>query len=150
MPMSLFQVYAHLTFSTRNRIRWLDDSIRERVHGYLASTARGIGTPFVVVGGPDDHMHMLFLLPKQTVPVDLVAQVKRESSKFVKTLGDEYSGFAWQRGYGMFSVGPSYVDTVESYIRRQVEHHRTVSFQDEFRALLRKYEIPFDERYVWD
>ena len=150
MSMSLFQVYAHLTFSTRNRVRWLDDSIRERVHGYLAAMVRDIGTPFVVVGGPEDHVHMLYLLPKEAVPVDLVAHVKRESSRFVKTLGGAYGEFAWQRGYGMFSVGPSRVDAVESYIRRQVEHHRTVSFQDEFRAFLKKYKVPYDERYLWD
>ena len=150
MPMSLFQVYAHLTFRTRDRIRWLEDSVRERVHGYLAATGRDMGAPFVVVGGPDDHVHMLLLLPKQKPPVDLVAHVKRESSKFVKTLGRGFGDFAWQRGYGMFSVGPSHIGAVESYIRGQEEHHRRVSFQDEFRAFLKKYDVAYDERYVWD
>ena len=150
MPMSLFKVYAHLIFSTKERQTWLDNAIRERVHAYLASLVRDMNSPFVVVGGPDDHIHILFQFPKQATAIDLVRHVKSESSKFVKTLGDEYGGFSWQRGYGMFSVGPTRVADVEAYIRNQVEHHKHMTFQDEFKAFLQKYKIDFDEKYVWD
>ena len=79
-----------------------------------------------------------------------VEQVKRESSKFVKTLGSEYQNVYWQRGYGMFSVSPILRDDAEAYVRNQEKHHRNRTFQDEFRSLLNQYGIPFDEDYIWD
>ena len=150
MSQSLTKIYAHLIFSTKNRQHWLDDDIRPRVHGYLASVIRELESPWVVVGGVDDHVHILFDIGKKTAPVKFVEQVKRESSKFVKTLGTKYGRFYWQRGYGMFSVSPKDRDEAEHYVRNQEEHHRTRSFQDEYRAILSKYDIEFDEQYVWD
>jgi REP element-mobilizing transposase RayT len=150
MPQSLTKLYAHLIFSTKNRERWLDDQIRPRVHGYLATVIRDLDSPWVVVGGVEDHVHILFDIGNKTAPVKFVEQVKRESSKFVKTLDPKYSRFYWQRGYGMFSVSPKDRDEAEKYVRDQEEHHRTRSFQDEYRAILQTYEIEFDEQYVWD
>jgi putative transposase len=150
MPQSFCQIYIHAVFSTKGRKRWLDDSVRPRIHAYLATLARDSGCPFVVVGGPDDHVHMLADIGKKVLPVDLIGKVKKESSKFIKTLGNEYAGFYWQNGYGMFSVGPTRVSDVKAYIEGQLEHHRSQSFQDELRAFLGRYEIPYDERYVWD
>jgi putative transposase len=83
-------------------------------------------------------------------PPDFVEEVKRESSKFVKTLGSGYLDFYWQRGYGMFSVSPTHRDSVERYVRNQEEHHRTLTFQDELREMLKRYQIEFDEEYLWD
>jgi len=150
MPQSFCQIYVHIIFSTKNRQRWLDDTIRSRVHAHLATLARDCGCPHVHIGGPDDHVHMLVDLGKKTGPVPLIAKVKQESSKFVKTLGPEYRGFYWQSGYGAFSVGPTRVQDVEAYIDNQVEHHRRQTFQDEFRAFLDRYGVAYDERYVWD
>lgn len=150
MPQSLTKLYAHLIFSTKHRQPSLDEEIRPRVHGYLASVVRSLNSPSVVVGGVADHVHILFDMGKMHAPVESVEQVKRESSKFVKRLGPEFSDFYWQRGYGMFSVSPIQVAEVENYVRSQKEHHRTKSFQDEFRGFLRRYSIEFDERYVWD
>ena len=113
MPQSLTRLYAHLVFSTKNRRPFLDDQIRPRVHGYLATVIRSIDSPFVVVGGVIDHVHILFDLGKMHAPVEFVEQVKRESSKFVKTLGPQYSDFYWQRGYGMFSVSPTQLTDAE-------------------------------------
>lgn len=150
MPQSLAKLYAHLVFSTKHRRPLLDDSIRPRVHAYLAQVVRGTGSPWVVVGGVADHVHVLFDLGRDRRPIDYVERAKRESSKFVKTLGERYQHFYWQRGYGMFSVGPAGRDAVEAYVRNQEQHHRSRSFQHEFRGLLTRYEVAFDERYVWD
>ena len=150
MPQSLTSLYAHLIFSTKQRKRWLDDEIRPRVHGYLATVIRELDSPWVVVGGVDDHVHILFYLGKMVAPVKFVEQVKRESSKFVKTLGDKYNKFYWQRGYGMFSVSPKDRSEAESYVRNQEEHHRNRSFQDEYRGILDAYGIAYDEQFVWD
>ena len=150
MPQSFAKLYAHLIFSTKNRTPFLDDAIRARVHAYLATVVRDLDSPFVVVGGVADHVHILFDMGKMHAPVEFVEQVKRESSKFVKTLGPKYKEFYWQRGYGMFSVSPTLRDEAEAYVRNQEEHHRTRSYQDEFRSLLKQYGISFDEKYVWD
>ena len=102
----------------------LDEAIRARVHGYLATVIRDLDSPWVVVGGAADHVHVLFDMGKMVAPVKFVEQVKRESSKFVKTLGAQYVEFYWQRGYGMFSVSPKDRDEAESYVPHQEEHHR--------------------------
>lgn len=150
MPQSLTKLYAHLVFSTRSRKPFLDESIRERVHGYLATVIREFGSPYVVVGGVAGHVHILFDQGKTKPPVHFVEHAKRESSKFVKTLGSEYSGFYWQRGYGLFSVSPTLINQAEAYVRNQEQHHQERSFQDEFRVLLNQYGVSFDEQYVWD
>ncbi len=150
MPQSFAQLYAHLVFSAKNRERWLNDEIRPRVHAYIAGIVRGLDARYVVVGGVADHVHVLFDMGKMHAAVDFVSEVKRESSKFVKTLGNQYRRFYWQRGYGLFSVSPDRKADVESYVRNQEEHHRGVTFQDEFRDLLRRCDIEWDERFVWD
>jgi REP element-mobilizing transposase RayT len=150
MPQSFTQLYAHLIFSTKDREPLLDRTVRPRVHAYLAAILRDLDSPWVVAGGVADHVHLLFDMGKMRSPVEMVEHVKRESSKFVKTLGTAYRGFYWQRGYGMFSVGPTGRDEVEAYVRDQESHHRGRSFQDEFRAYLERYGIAYDERYVWD
>jgi putative transposase len=128
----------------------LDDAIRPRVHAYLATTIRNLDSPWVVVGGVADHVHILFDMGKMHPPVEFVEHAKRESSKFVKTLGPEYHDFYWQRGYGMFSVGPAHRDEAEAYVRNQEEHHRAKSFQEEFRMFLEHYGVSYDEQFVWD
>jgi len=150
MPQSLVQLYAHLIFSTKDRQPLLNESIRSNVHGYLASLIRDLDARFVVVGGVADHVHILFDLGKLHAPVEFVEKVKRESSKFVKTLGPQYGEFYWQRGYGLFSVSPTHRESVELYIRNQKEHHRVKTFQEEYREFLNRYGIESDERYLWD
>jgi putative transposase len=150
MPQSLTKLYAHLVFSTKNREPSLESEIRPRVHAYLATIVRSFDSQWVVVGGIADHVHILFDIGKHHAPVAFVEQIKRESSKFVKTLGAQYKSFYWQRGYGMFSVGPADRDEAEAYVRNQEEHHRTKSYQEEFRAMLKRYRVEFDEQYVWD
>jgi putative transposase len=103
------------------------------------------------VGGAPDHTHILRQLGRTSFVADLVKNTKRSSSIWVKDTDDpSLDKFAWQNGYGAFSIGQSQVEQVKNYIRRQDRHHRRVSFQDEFREFLRRYEVDFDERYVWD
>ena len=150
MSQSLTRLYAHLIFSRKNRQAFLDETIRPRVHGYQASVVRALGSPWVVVGGVADHVHILFDMGKMVAPVKIVERVKRESSKFVKTIDQKYASFYWQRGYGMFSVSPKDREEAERYVRNQEEHHRRLTFQDEYRAMLRHYDVDYDEQYVWD
>ena len=150
MPQSLTMLYAHLVFSTKNRRPIIDDEIRPRVHAYLATVVRDLDSPYVVVGGVADHVHILFDMGKMHAPVEFVKRVKRESSKFVKTLGRKHNDFYWQRGYGMFSVSPTHLKDAEDYVRNQDEHHQNKTFQDELRGFLERYGIAYDEKYVWD
>ncbi|PHQ31717.1 IS200/IS605 family transposase [Rhodopirellula bahusiensis] len=150
MPQSLSQLYVHLIFSTKDRFPFSKDDIRDRVHAYLASVLREMGAPFVVVGGVDDHVHVLFDMGRIHPAKDFVEKVKRETSKFVKTLRPNLDKFYWQRGYGIFSVSSTHRDSVVAYIENQEEHHRATTFQEEYRDFLKRYGIAFDERYVWE
>lgn len=151
MPQSLAKLYVHIIFSTKNRYPFLQDKeIRNEMHSYLGGACNELDSQVLIVGGVADHVHILCTLSKNLSLAKLVGEVKRESSKWVKTKGRGLSKFAWQNGYGAFSVSQSQVEVVRKYIGKQEEHHRKKTFQDEFRASLRKYEIKFDERYVWD
>ena len=150
MPQSLSQLYVHLIFSTKDRFPFLKDDIRDRVHAYLASVLREMGAPFVVVGGVDDHVHVLFDMGRIHPAKDFVEKVKRETSKFVKTLRPNLDKFYWQRGYGIFSVSPTHRESVVEYIENQQSHHRATTFQEGYRDFLKRYGIAFDERYVWE
>ena len=134
MAKSFFQMYGHLIFSTKNRIDFLDNNIRSRLHSYMASIFRNMGCPYVHVGGTENHIHVLFDIGKNNLPVNIVREVKKDSSKFIKNIDRKYHDFYWQSGYGLFSVSPAGKDKVISYIDMQLEHHNTMSFQDEFRA----------------
>jgi putative transposase len=150
MAQSLSRVYVHITFSTKDRFPFIDRSIQERMFQYLGGLCKKMDCNPVEIGGYTDHVHILCLLSRKVAQMDLIEEVKKRSSKWVKTLGEPYEGFYWQIGYGCFSVNPSEVDKVIAYIRNQDEHHVKVSFQDEYRAFLHKYGVEYDERYIWD
>ena len=150
MPQSLSKVIIHIIFSTKNREPWLDRDVRPRTHAYLATTCRDLGAELVHVGGVADHVHIVTTLPRTVCQAQVVEQIKKASSKWIKGLDTRYRGFFWQRGYGAFSVSPSQLNIVLGYIEAQQEHHRTWTFQEEYRELLRKHGVEFDERYVWD
>lgn len=143
--------HASSTLKTKNRRPFLQGAaIRDEFHKYLGGTCNNLGCPVLRVGGVADHVHVLCRLGKTISVADLVKELKRESSQWVKTKGPELEDFYWQSGYGAFSVSPAHVEVLREYIGKQEEHHRTVTFQDEFRRLLVKYGVEFDERYVWD
>jgi putative transposase len=150
MPQSLSKVILHVVFSTKDRELWLTSEVRARMHAYLATICRDLNADSVHVGGVADHVHILTTLPRTLSQAQLVEQIKKTSSRWIKTLEPRYRGFFWQRGYGAFSVSPSQLKSVIRYIDGQQNHHRTHTFQDEYRELLRKHGIDFDERYVWD
>jgi putative transposase len=150
MPQSLSKVILHIIFSTKDREPWLNSDVRPRMHAYLATICRDLGAEFVRVGGVSDHIHLATTLPRTLSQAQLIEQIKKTSSKWIKALDARYRGFFWQRGYGAFSVSPSQLEAVLKYIDTQQEHHRTRSFQDEYRELLRRHGVDFDERHVWD
>lgn len=150
MPQSLSQILVHLVFSTKNREAWLADSIRDELHAYIGGVIKSQNGTLLKAGSVDDHIHLLADHPRTVSPAKLVQEIKTGSSKWIKTKGPRYTKFAWQTGYGIFSVSPSHKNAVISYIENQAKHHDTNSFQDEYQNLLGKYGIQFDERYIWD
>ena len=150
MPQSLAKNLIHLIYSTKNRERLLGEDIRDELHRYSAGILKEWDSPAILINSVEDHIHIRFCLSKNHALCDVVEQVKKGSSKWLKTKGTAYKNFFWQAGYGAFSVSQSSVKSVMKYIETQDEHHRRNTFQDEFRAFLKRYEIPYDERYVWD
>ena len=150
MPQSLAQVLVHLIFSTKNREPVLADDIRPELHPYMATVLKGVNSPAILINSVEDHAHVLFHLSKNHALCDVIESVKKDSSKWIKTKGRTYRNFHWQSGYGAFSISQSNVAQVVKYIEGQKEHHRRRTFQEEFRAFLKRYRVPYDERYVWD
>jgi REP element-mobilizing transposase RayT len=124
--------------------------LREELHRYVGGIQANLDCQPILVGGVEDHVHLLSALSRTRSPAEMVKEVKRGSSLWLKTKSQDLRSFLWQNGYGMFSVGFSQIGVVKKYIAGQEEHHRKVSFQDELRQLLKRYEIEFEERYVWD
>lgn len=150
MPQSLSFVLLHLVFSTKDRTPCLEPSVRPGLNKYLATVARNTGCEGYRAGGVADHVHLAVRLSRTITIAGLIEELKTSSSKSLKTDLAQIKDFAWQRGYGAFSVSPSDLPALIAYIDNQEEHHRTRTFQEEYRAFLNKYGVEFDERYVWD
>jgi REP element-mobilizing transposase RayT len=150
MPQSLSKVYVHIIFSTKNRKNLIDNRIEKTLYEYLGGICKGLDCNPVMVGGHKNHIHILCLLSRKVTQMKLLEEVKKQSSKWIKTKDHAYANFYWQDGYGIFSVNSTETDKVIDYIRLQAEHHKHKSFQDEFLDFLKKYQVPFDERYIWD
>ena len=151
MPQSLAKILVHTVFSTKDRRPFRrDKALREELHRYLGGILTNLQCQPMIVGGVEDHVHLLSALARTTEAAAMVKEVKGGSSLWIKTKGPNLEDFAWQNGYGVFSIGFSQIETVRKYVAGQEEHHRKVSFQDEFRELLRRYELECDERYLWD
>lgn len=151
MPQSLAQLYIHIVFSTKYRKPFLrDEVLRKQTHAYLAGACKKMESPSLIVGGVEEHVHILCRQSKNIALKDLVGELQRESSKWLKTQGPDLSEFYWQSGYGAFSISPSHLQALTEYITNQKEHHKSESFQEEFRRLCKKYGLEIDERYVWD
>jgi putative transposase len=150
MAQSLSKVYIHITFSTKYRQPIIDDNIKTSLFEYLGGICKGLECNPLKVGGHVDHVHIICLLSRKIPQMKLLEELKKQSSKWIKTKGKEYSNFYWQNGYGIFSVNPYETDIVVKYIANQEEHHKKKNFQDEFRAFLKKYNMDYNEEYVWD
>jgi putative transposase len=151
MAQSLARLWTHLIFSTKDRFPFLSDkAIRADMHAYLATVLRTHECETLLVGGVEDHVHALYVLSRNFSIATVVKEIKRTSSSWIKLISRRQAKFHWQSGYGAFSVSQSHLNQVIRYIERQEQHHRRVTFQDEYRAFLKKYGIEYDERYVWD
>jgi REP element-mobilizing transposase RayT len=150
MPQSLAKNSLHLVFSTKNRHPFINAEIQPELHAYIATVLKTLNSPALIINSMEDHIHILFLLHRTVTLSKAVEEIKKSSSKWIKTKSPDFSDFAWQAGYGAFSVSESNIDSVKSYIQNQQEHHRTKTFQEELRIILTKHKIEFDERYLWD
>jgi REP element-mobilizing transposase RayT len=150
MSQSLVKNYIHIVFSTKHRVPLINPPFEKELHAYLGGICNALECPVLTVGGYTDHVHILCLLSTKIALMQLLKELKANSSKWMKTKHPDLNNFYWQDGYGAFSVNPAEVEIVMDYIKNQHEHHRTKSFQEEYRAFLKKYKVDFDERYVWD
>lgn len=150
MPQSLSLVIIHVIFATKERHPFIDSSLRPLLHAYLATIARNAGCECYRAGGVADHVHLAIRLLRTLAIADLMELLKTSSSKWVKTQQPTLQKFAWQRGYGCFSISPQHLDALRTYIDQQQDHHKKSTFQDEFRMFLKKYGVEYDEAYVWD
>jgi putative transposase len=151
MSQSLSRLYLHVVFSTKNRAPFLKDmTLRKEMHAYMTGTLQNIECPALIINGVEDHVHVLCRLSRNVSVAGLLEELKKQSSKWIKTQGPSHQDFYWQAGYGAFSVSESRLPEVRDYIANQEEHHRKITYQDEFRALCRKHGLELDERYAWD
>jgi REP element-mobilizing transposase RayT len=150
MAQSLVKNLLHLVYSTKHRQPWIPADVRPRLFAYQAGISKEWDSPAIIIGGVEDHVHALFVLSKNHPLKKIVEEVKKGSSKWMKSDGTGNAEFYWQNGYAAFSVSESNAPLVEKYIQSQEEHHRKMTFQDELRELFKRHRIEFDERYVWD
>jgi len=148
MPSSYCNLLYHIVFSTKAREPWLNAVVRPRVHEYLGGAIRSEGGIALIVNGTADHVHILAKMRQDKAVSKMIGEIKANSSGWISRTFDGLSQFAWQEGYGAFSVSESKVEKVQAYVANQEEHHRTVSFADELKLLLKAHRIAFDERYL--
>ena len=150
MAQSYCNLLYHIVFSTKHRRTWLEAAVAPRIHEYLAGVIRGEGGVCLAVNTTEDHVHILARLRQDKAVSDAIRDLKANSSGWIHKTFDTLQVFAWQSGYGAFTVSESQVPKVRQYIRNQLEHHRTVSFKEEFVALLKAHGIEFEEAHLWD
>jgi len=150
MAQSLSKVYVHITFSTKTHQPLIVDVVKTSLFEYLGRICKGMECNLLKIGGHRDHVHILCMLSRKVPQMKLLEEIKKQSSRWIKTKGPAYSGFYWQDGYGIFSVNPIEAGIVVRYIENQQEYHKKLTFKDEFLAFLKTYKVEYDERYVWD
>ncbi len=150
MPQSLSCIIVHIVFSTSGRRRYINSIIREELFSYIGGICNNSGCPVLKVGGFDDHVHVACYLSRTLPIASLTESIKKNSSKWIKTQGESLGNFSWQKGYSVFSVGRSQVADLVRYIETQEKHHKRFSFQDELRNFLLRYQVDYDEKYLWD
>lgn len=150
MPQSLSQIYLHIVFSTKKRYPFIKSEIEDELYAYFGGTIKRLGGIPFKINGASDHKHIFSSLPRTVSVSKFLEEIKRNSSRWIKTKGMPYQKFAWQGGYSAFSVSSSQKDKVVKYIESQKDHHKLESFQNEVLKFLGEYEVGFDERYLWD
>lgn len=150
MPQSLVKILIHAVFSTKNRVNLITPEIENELFGYMSGIVENNKSKLILANGTENHVHLLISLGKTLAISELIGDIKRDSSVWIKKQDSQFSKFHWQEGYGAFSVGQTQVNEVMKYIANQKEHHQEKSFENEMRGFYRKYGIEFDEQYVWD
>ncbi len=150
MAHTYVQLLTHIVFSTKNREPFLTPELRERLFPYMGGIFRGLDSSALLINGVSDHVHILALLPAKRALSDIMRDVKANSSGWVHEQFPRLKKFAWQTGYGAFSVSKSNLEVVREYIANQEKHHKRKTFQEEFIGLLKKHGIEYDERFIWD
>lgn len=149
MSQSLCKIYLHVIFHIKTASPAVLDEDLERVHAYIGQLVNSTKCTNIWVDGVEDHVHVLCLLGRETSPAQLLEEIKRNSSRWIKSLSSHYKTFAWQGGYAVFSVSQSVVDKTLAYIKNQRDHHKKTTFQDEYKQFLELYNVQYDERYVF-
>lgn len=150
MPHSFSCSHYHLVFSTKGRLPTLTAELRPRLYEYLGGVVRGVGGVQLAAGGMPDHVHPLVSLGRRTAMADALREIKANSSKWIHETFPASAAFAWRSGYGAFAVSYSHLGRVRDNLANQAEHHRTVTFQEEYRAFLERHDISYEERHLWD
>jgi len=150
MSQSLVKNYLHIIFSTKYRQRLISNAVEDELYAYIGGLCKKMDCQPIKIGGYENHVHILCMLSKMMTLIKLMQEVKSASSRWIKTIHPHLQNFYWQDGYGAFSVNPSETEIVIRYISNQKVHHQKLTFQDEYRAYLKKYGVEYDERYVWD
>jgi len=150
MSQSLVKNYLHIIFSTKYRQRLISNAVEDELYAYIGGLCKKMDCQPMKIGGYENHVHILCMLSKMMTLIKLMQEVKSASSRWIKTIHPHLQNFYWQDGYGAFSVNPSETEIVIRYISNQKVHHQKLTFQDEYRAYLKKYGVEYDERYVWD
>ena len=149
MSQSLSKMYVHAIFHVKNNdilIRPEDD---DELYAYIGGVIKLSKSIPIIINGIDNHIHILCIMSKNICLADLMQDIKRNSSRWIKTKGDHYKNFAWQGGYGGFSVSPSKVEVVRKYIENQKNHHKMQTSQDEYIPFLKEHDVDYDENFLW-
>lgn len=142
--------YMHVVFSTKNRVDMITVDVEDRLFGYIGGILQRNDSKLLVGNGTANHVHLLTSLHKTISLPKLIGDIKRDSSKWIKTIDSRFSAFGWQDGYAAFSVGHTQIESVKRYVVSQKAHHQIKEFEDEVRGFYRECDIAFDEKYVWD
>jgi REP element-mobilizing transposase RayT len=148
MPQSYVGLYYHLIFSTRNRLPQITSDISQRIYDYIGGIIKQNQGVLLAAGGMPDHVHLLTILSKEQSISDALRVIKTNSSNWMHQNFPDRQ-FTWQNGFGAFTVSASNVEKVKRYILNQEQHHRVMTFQEEFLKFLHEYDVPYDERYIW-
>ena len=149
MPHTYASQFYHIVFATKDRLPSLPHPVRESVYAYLSGVARSEKALLVITGGTADHVHLLIRMSTEYATADVVRSIKANSSRWIHETYPTMRSFAWQRGYGIFTLGAKDRDVVYEYITHQEEHHRATTFEEEFQSMLRESGIEFDPRYLF-
>ena len=150
MSQSLSKLYVHAVFHVKYNSPKIRRQDKDELYAYMGAIIKDNQSVPIIINGVENHVHILFVLSKNIALAKIMEEIKRHSSRWIKTKGNYYSQFAWQGGYGGFSVSPSLHDKTKRYIRNQQEHHRKMTFKEEYLMFLKEYGVEYDERYLWN